>query len=60
MKMTMCELMQFWREWLKDRQGQRFGQYVCNKKNITNSRIFYSESPNCAFGWLAGQYTTAD
>ena len=47
------ELLAIDKDWQTSAEGkeQRFGQYLCNKKNWTNSKLFYAVSvhPNDDF-----------
>jgi len=38
------ELLAIYKDWLTSVEGkdQRFGQYLCNKKNWTNSQLYYA------------------
>ncbi len=38
------ELENTYQEWLMDKTQQRFGQFLCNKMNWTNAKLFYANS----------------
>lgn len=46
---VIARVHSLYRSWRKNNEDLTFGQYVCNKLEIKNDRIFYTESEENSF-----------